>query len=187
MDNKIVFGLSSTRIDGDIVDEIMDSLDVISPQDWALVSWKRSQSTRFIVHAPVASQSVIHEQGLCVRIRPMTQMVHDMTDSRNEWLQPSLDEFDSPRDEAESTIGLWLAGLWPEEIEPKSIEVETEEEPINRPKLQAVGSKLCSPRADVLKIFGLEQNGTDREGKAFVFSVFGKTDENKDSDTDTES
>lgn len=170
MSSTNTFGLSSTRVDDDVADELMDALDEAAEGEWELVSWRRSAGTRFIVTAPVRCRGVVDEPHLHLRLRPMGSMVGDMEDPRNEWIIPEPDGDASPHDQASSQVSSWMGSMWSpsgsEEAEPEG------ESPSGR-RLSVVKGEGDKPSASVLRAFGLTGDETGSDGSRFDLKVLG--------------
>jgi len=178
-DIKMVYGMSSTRVDEDIVDEVMDALDDLMEEEWDVLSWRRSSATRFVIRSSVVCRAIQSDSELKIRILPLGAVLEDMSDSRNEWLVPKRVQDGTPYEMARRTVDKWSKNLWPDEIEEMSNQpARGDDEGTKRaekPRLVSVVKK--NPEEDVFKAFGLTGKETDQEGVPFGLVNFDTVEE----------
>lgn len=109
--DNIVFALSSSRTDGEFMDELMDELDMFDEDNWDIVAWVRGKTTRIVLYAPYFFRLIVDSEHLELKIHPVGQVMTGMEDSRNQWLVPV--KKGHPSDQlALETVGRWSREMY---------------------------------------------------------------------------
>lgn len=173
---KMMYGMSSTRTDDDVIEEVQDALDDINEEEWDLLSWRRSSATRFVIRASVRCRAIQTDPELKIRVLPLGAILDDMGDPRNEWLIPKKVKDSTPHEVARKSVERWSKNLWPDSVEETQTATDNSEEvqegdpeEDSKPRISAVKT---NPTDDVLQAFGLTGNETDEDGMPFNLVSF---------------
>lgn len=178
---KMVYGMSSTRVDDDIVEEVMDALDDVEEEEWEILAWRRSAATRMIIRASVRTRTIQSDSGLNIKIMPLGHILDDMRDPRNDWLVPAKVPKGTPFDSAQRNADKWSAKLWPEEIQDLVKQAQDGElsdladhmRGDDKPRIAVVKT---NPQLDVLAAFGLTGDETAEDGSSFGLVSYAEKD-----------